>query len=400
MTRKLRIAVDCRIADFKEGTGSAVVSLAKALSESGSPEHTYTFIVRESMRPWISSYISGRCRLHCLPESPLSEAKAILRKFAPLVFVWRELRAKKQHLPVSDGFVESQQFDLVHFPTQIAYLTNLPSIYHPWDLQHLHFPEFFPKAEVINRERLYRAFCNQASCVCVQTEWTKQDILRNYDLPERKIEVIPWGSVFDSYTEPTPQDCNRVKEKFRLPANFFFYPAVTWPHKNHGLILYAMKCLREESGIVARVVFTGAPTAFKSSIDRLARNLEVSDQVSHLGFVSPLELQVIYRSATAMVFPSKFEGFGLPILEAFHARVPVLSSSATTLPEVAQDGALYFDPDSPMQLAEQMRKILDSEELRVSLVRKGGGIAERSSMKRTVARFCELYDRTARRSTT
>ena len=97
------------------------------------------------------------------------------------------------HIPMSDGYVESRQFDVVHFPTQMGYLTGLPTIYQPWDLQHLHHPQFFTPFEFAQRERLYRAFCDQASYVCVQTEWTKQDLISHYPIQADKVVVVCVG---------------------------------------------------------------------------------------------------------------------------------------------------------------------------------------------------------------
>ena len=104
------------------------------------------------------------------------------------------------------------------------------------------------------------------------------------------------------------------------------------------------------------------------SLETLAIDLNVSQQVHYLGFVTTQELQSIFDAATAMIYPSKFEGFGLPIIEAFHARLPVLCSNASVLPEVAGDGALYFTPGCPKELAGLMLRILRDPELRRSLV--------------------------------
>jgi glycosyltransferase involved in cell wall biosynthesis len=130
-------------------------------------------------------------------------------------------------------------------------------------------------------------------------------------------------------------------------------------------------------------------------VDKLARDLGVFEQIHFLGFLAPEELQVVFRAATAMVFASKFEGFGLPILEAFHARLPVLSSNATTLPEVAGDAALYFDPDSPAELASLMKMILDTPEVREELMKKGTLVLSQHSIDETATDFQALYERTA-----
>jgi glycosyltransferase involved in cell wall biosynthesis len=401
MDHKLRIAVDCRIATSQQGVGTAVLTLAKALSDSKVAGQEYSFIVRENLKDWLAPYVYGPCKLAVIPASRLSILKTALRPIAPLRFIWHKLRdgiayiPVSAHIPVSDGYVESQKFDLVHFPDPRAYLTDLPSIYQPWDLQHLHYPQFFSKTAFELREKLYRAFCDRASYVCVQAEWTKQDVIKHYGLPADKVVVIPWGSVFDAYKTPSVESMHATIEKYALPKHFFFYPAVTWPHKNHEAIFRALHILKSEHGIAPHVYFTGLSTKNRPVLDRLARDLGVFEQVHFLGFLTPEELQAVFSAATAMVFASKFEGFGLPILEAFHARLPVLSSNATVLPEVAGDAALYFDPDSPAELAALMKTILDTPEVREELIRKGTLALSQHSINDTAADFQALYERTA-----
>lgn len=400
MGGKLRIAIDCRIADSRQGVGTAVIALAKALSDSNVTDQEYIFIVRENMRDWLAPYVYGSCRLACIPGSKYSAVKAVFRRItplrwiAPLRFIWGKLRGPIR-VPVSDGYVESRQFDVVHFPHQEAYLTELPSIYQPWDLQHLHYPHFFSKTEYDLREGFYRAFCARASYVCVQAEWTKKDLIDNYGIAAEKVVVVPWGAVFDAYKAPSAEATRATVEKYDLPSHFFFYPAVTWPHKNHEVILRALHILKFNHGVVPQVYFTGSSTEHRPVLDKLARDLGVFEQVHFLGFLSSEELQAVFSSATAMIFASRFEGFGLPILEAFHAGLPVLSSNATTLPEVARDAALYFAPDSPGELATLMKRILSTPELRRDLVKKGTLVLSQYSIKDTVANFQALYERTA-----
>jgi glycosyltransferase involved in cell wall biosynthesis len=395
INRKLRIAVDCRIENSQQGVGSAVIALAKALSDSKATNQEYVFLVRQDMLDWLAPYVYGPCRLVGIPASKSSRIKAALRWIAPLRFLWRKLRGGREQIPVSDGYVEAQQFDVVHFPTQMAYLTSLPSIYQPWDLQHLHYPEFFSKSEFSLRESLYRIFCNRASYVSVQAEWTKQDVIKHYGLPADKVVVIPWGSVFDAYKTVSAGSIHATVEKYSLPAQFFFYPAVTWPHKNHDAILNALHILKNKHGVTPHVYFTGSTWGQRPALDKLAKDLGVFEQVHFLGFLTHEELQAVFSTATAMVFPSKFEGFGLPILEAFHARLPVLSSNATTLPEVAGDAALYFNPDSYAELASLMKKILDTPELREELIQKGTLVLSQYSIADTVVSFQALYERTS-----
>lgn len=392
---KLRIALDCSSLDAKQGIGTAVLALANALSESEVADQEYTFIVPEDLHEWLEPHIFGPCQLMCTPASRLSGLKKSLRAIAPLRSVLAGVRRRILSTPVSPGYVEYQEFDLVHFPTQAAYLTHLPSIFQPWDLQHLHYPQFFSRTEFALRERRYRAYCAQAEFVCVQTEWTRQDVIQKYGISPEKVVLIRWGSVFDAYAPPTTLAMNNAVQKYHLPKQFFFYPAVTWAHKNHESIIRALHLVKKEQGTCPDVYFTGASTEFRGQLDDIARELGVLGQLHYLGFVTPDELQSVFASATAMVFPSKFEGFGLPILEAFHARLPVLSSNATVLPEVAQDGAAYFNPDSPAELAALMIRCLDDLDFRESLIEKGSAVLPKFSIMNTAAKFHALYARTA-----
>ena len=394
-SRKLRIAIDCQITDAQQGIGTAFLALANALSQSQRNDQEYTFLVRREIRDWLLPYIFGPCRLQVIGGPQFPKLRRAVRSIAPIRFLWSKLRSRTFTVPASDGSLESGTFDLVHFPTQLGYLTNLPSIYQPWDLQHLHYPQFFSKAGFNNREKLYRALCKQAAFVCVQTEWTKQDVMQNYAIAPEKVVVIRWGSVFDAYVAPSDDAKQGTLRKYGLPKQFFFYPAVTWPHKNHECIIRALEILKRDSGRASHVYFTGGTTEFRSKLDDLARELRVADQLHYLGFVTPEELQAISASATAMIFPSRFEGFGLPILEAFQARVPVLCSKASVLPEVAQDGAAYFDPESPAELAPLMLKALDDSSFRKTLIEKGTETLSKYSMKDTAANFQALYARTA-----
>jgi len=393
--RKLRIAIDCRIGDSHLGIGTAVLALAKALSDSKIAEQEYTFIVREDMRDWLDPYIYGPCRLAGIPESGLSILKKTLRGIAPLRFLWHRAHRTLAHVPVSDGYVESHNFDLVHFPTPLGYLTDLPSIYQPWDLQHLHYPQFFSQTEFDQRERHYRSLCERATWVCVQSEWTRRDIMERYELATERMIVIPWGSVFDAYKAPSLEAIRATAAKYRLPDQFFFYPAATWPHKNHEVIFRALHILKGDRDMAPHVYFSGSSKGHREALDKLAVELGIEEQVHFLGFLTPEELQAVFSSATAMVFASKFEGFGLPILEAFHARLPLICSNATTLPEVARDAALYFDPDSPEELASLMRSTLDTPEIRDNLIRKGTRVLSQHTIDDTAADFQALYERTA-----
>jgi glycosyltransferase involved in cell wall biosynthesis len=387
---KLRIAIDCRISDFHQGIGTAIQALAKAFSESAIDDQEYTFIVHEKMHHHLAPFTWGPCSVTSFPTPPPPRLKMVMQAMPMLRPLRESFRRYSTGVPVSDGNVERCSFDLVHFPTQIAYRTSLPSIYQPHDLQHLHFPQYFAKGEFLQRDVWYRVFCEQAAYVCVQTEWTKADLVKSYNLPPDKIAVIPWGVAIDPGTS-TSTTATSVVDKYKLPQTFFFYPAVTWPHKNHLIILNALKILRDEKGLRPTLVCTGSITEFHKTLEQAAKGNGLTQQVRYLGFIPAEDLQGLYEAASAMVYPSRFEGFGLPILEAYQAGTPVLCSGSSVLPEVAQDGALYFDPDDPAELSSLMLRILESPQTRRDLMQAGLQVVSQYSFEATAKHFQSLY---------
>lgn len=391
-SRALRVAIDCRIPEARQGHGAAIRYLACALSSLHDASQKYTFLVREDLRDWMTPYLSGPCDLAVVPGTSTPAWKRAIHSSPLLGKLGKYLPRPIPPVPLSDGYVERQGFDLVHFPTQQAYFTSLPSVYQPWDLQHVHYPQFFSARDLAIRDLWYRAFCRQARAVCVQAEWTRNDLIASYAVPAHKIAVVPWGSPFGAYTAPSAEVRHAARQKFQLPKQFLIYPAVTWPHKNHAVLLRALALLKDKYQCKVPLFLTGAATPAQAELKQLTLSLGIAEQVRWLDFVSSDELQSLFATATALVFPSLFEGFGLPILEAFQSRLPVLSSNATVLPEIAQDGALYFDPTSAQSLATQILKVLNSTELRQELQAKGAEILKQFTMRRTAKALHQLYE--------
>ncbi len=390
---KLRVAIECRIGDVRQGIGTTLISLARSLSELGSADQEYSFFVSDDLAEWLAPHVFGASRL--VVRSTLSGPlwKRSLRELGPVRRVSRWLRGNRLTIPISDGFLEDQGFHVVHFPTQVAYRTSVPSIYQPWDLQHVHHPEFFSTWDVALRETYYRAYCEQAACVCVSSEWTRNDLIQCYGLHAEKITVIRWGSMFAQAESPMPATVAETASRLNLPPHYFFYPAATWPHKNHRLLLYALHALKTKRGVQVALCLTGAKGSEHDALIQLGRELGVDGLVRELGFVSAEDLRCIYTGAAAMVFPSRFEGYGLPILEAFQTGTPVLCSRSTVLPETAEDGAAYFDADSADELAELMARILDEPEFGRHLVERGSAVLARSTMENTVRSLQQIYRR-------
>jgi glycosyltransferase involved in cell wall biosynthesis len=406
--RPLRVVIDARLASGTlGGVEQFIIGLADGLSQLNDGPEEFLFLTYAGRDAWLKPYIGGSCRI--IHGTAATRQPAWTRALKLLPFV-RPLARKllspvlarrapaRLPLPRSDGMVERAGVDLIHFPTQSAFLTEVPSIYHPWDLQHLHLPQYFTPEVVAAREHAYRAFCAQARMVCVATTWQRRDMIEQYGLPEEKVQVVAAAPVLSAYPSPSVEDLREAARKFGLPPSFIFYPAQTWAHKNHLGLLDALALLRQREGLRVPLVSSGKLNDFHPEIERRARELGLDDGVRFLGFVSPLELQCLYRLARAMIFPTFFEGFGLPVLEAFLAGVPVACSNVTSLPEQAGDAALIFDPRSPAEIADAVRRLWTDDQLCLSLVARGHERARLFTWHHTARLFRAHYRRLANRT--
>ena len=296
----------------------------------------------------------------------------------------------------SDGTVERAGVDVIHLPIQDGFTTSVPSLYQPHDLLHLHLPELFSKWEWRRRETVYRTHSARAETVIAMTSWGKRDLVERYELPPEKVAVVPWGSVLWEYPEPSESDLREIRDRLALPGAFALYPAQTWPHKNHERLLEALALLRDHDGIRVSLVCPGRQNNHFRQIRRRVAELDLEEQALFPGFVSPLELRALYELALSLVFPSRFEGWGLPICEAFSAGVPVASSNATSLPDLVGNAGLLFDPDDTEQIADAVRRLWTDEGLRADLAQRGRERGKLFDFDRTARLLRAHYRRVGR----
>jgi glycosyltransferase involved in cell wall biosynthesis len=285
----------------------------------------------------------------------------------------------------------------MHLISQAGFFTDVPTIYHPHDLQHVHLPQYFTRAEIKWREVYYRGLCAQAEMVAVSSKWTKNDLIENFGLPSTKISVIPLAPLLTEYPTPTAGDLATTRARFDLPDAFAFYPAKTWPHKNHMKLLEALALLRR-GGLTVPFVSCGQRLSFLAKLERRAQQLGIADQVIFLGHVTPLELQSLYRLSRCVVIPTKFEAASFPLWEAFVAGIPAACSTVTSLPEQAGDAALLFDPDRSEEIAKAVRSLWIDETLRHTLAERAHRKVSELSWDRTARTFRAYYRRIAGRA--
>jgi glycosyltransferase involved in cell wall biosynthesis len=259
----------------------------------------------------------------------------------------------------------------MHFTLQAGFLTAVPSIYVPHDLQHFHHPEFFSPLDLRWRACLYGPLAQQARAVVALSRWGKLDLVRHLALSPAKVRVIGWAPPIDAYEAPGESELAGARRRLGLPERFVLYPAQTWRHKNHERLLDALAFLRDRHGLTVPAVFSGRLNDYYAVIRRRVRSLRLEDQVKFLGYVAPADVQCLYRTATALIFPSEFEGFGMPVVEAFRAGLAVACSEVTSLAELAGGAALLFNPVRVDEVADAIRRLWTDGALRATLASRG-----------------------------
>ena len=190
--------------------------------------------------------------------------------------------------------------------------------------------------------------------------------------------------------------------KFRLKEQrYFVYPANFWRHKNHEMLLTAFTMARADKlPPDIKLVCTGSPDARMTEVTDAAKGLGLTDSVIFPGFLADIEFAALLRASAGVVFPSLYEGFGMPVIEAMAAGSPVACSNCASLPEIAGDAALLFDPRKPTSIAEAMVRLATDEELRADLIAKGLQQADQFSQVEQMAReYWAVFEHAARRKT-
>ena len=284
---------------------------------------------------------------------------------------------------------------------------RLPFVVPIFDLNHRlqpDFPEVSAYGEANGREHLYINTCRFATFVLVDSEVGKSDVLRFYGdyIDEDRVRILPYYPPIKDRPLPGPQELARVRAKYNLPKRYFFYPAQFWPHKNHALIVQAIKLLADQTGEVVPVVFCGAywtyimASNFKEVMAQAA-NLGVGDRVRYLGSVPDEDMAALYTLSAGLVMPTFFGPTNIPPIEAWHFGRPVITSDIRGLREQNGDAGLLVDPRSPQALAEAMKRLWLDEAFSAEMVARGKRRLESYSWKAFLDSVAEILSEAAER---
>jgi len=284
--------------------------------------------------------------------------------------------------------------DLFHAPHYVLPpLTPCKSVVTIHDCIHLRFPQYLPNrlAYGYARASLWVA-THRASRVLTVSEASKRDILRYFNVPESKIDVI-YNAIDEEFgARPDDEEIGRVRERYQLHDPFVLYAGNIKPHKNLERLIEAFYTLRKNGFEHVKLLIIGDEISKYPTLRRAVHRHKLHQHVRFLGFVSDKTLACLYRLATVFVFPSLYEGFGLPPLEAMASGTPVITSNQSSLPEIMGDAALFVDPYEPDAIFEAMRRVLTEPELARSLSERGLARVGQFSWDRSVRRVRAIYD--------
>jgi glycosyltransferase involved in cell wall biosynthesis len=266
--------------------------------------------------------------------------------------------------------------DLVFCPFTAPFYFDpkIPLISIVHDLQYLEYPSFFESQQQSFRHQHFLDACRLADRVICVSEFVRQTVLTNSQVPPERVQTIHSALVHDLHADPLPGEiANRVLDDLGIRSRrFLLYPANPWPHKNHRALIEAFGLhLRASAGSDLALVCTGAPGPAMDELTTLASATLPSGSFAFAGYLPEREFVGLLQSCRALIFPSLYEGFGLPILEAMACDRPVLCSNVTSLPEVAGDAAVLFDPRDPLGMANAIGRLESDPALVAGLVQRG-----------------------------
>ena len=258
------------------------------------------------------------------------------------------------------------------------------------DLLYLMVPEAHFGLRGLGMRVLVPAAARRSDRVIAISKSTRDDVVSRLHVPPDRIDVVPQGVGVSIGQEAVPED--QIRGRFELGDRRLLLSVSTKrAHKNLGRLLEAHALIPADERPL--LVLPGYPTPHEAELRQQARDLGIADDVRFLGWLAPAELEGLYAAAECFVFTSRYEGFGMTVLEAMARGVPVACSRASSIPEVAGDAALLFDPDSVEEISAAIRSMLRDAALRDRLADAGRRRAAEFSWERTAAGTVETYGR-------
>jgi len=355
------------------GLGNYSRTLIKSLNEFY-PENNYSLYTTRRSDNDFEKQISKFNNIHVHEPQHFLDKKLRSR--------WRSYGItnllKEQSINVYHGLSNELPFNINEFKGK-----KIVTIH---DLIFIRFPKLYPYLDRKIYNKKFRHACDVADTIIAISEETKRDIEKYYFIPENKIKVIYQSCDEAFYRTLSSDEKERISGIYKLPQKYLLYVGTIEERKNLMAICEALKQVHD----IPLLVIGKKKSYFHKVTDFLEKN-NLKDRVIFLDNVSNDHLPVIYQKAEIFIFPSFFEGFGIPIIEALTSKTPVITTKGGCFPEAGGPDSIYIDPLNENELAEKINDLLASESLRNQIVEKGFQFAQKFHPKNITAQVMEIY---------
>ncbi|OGV25824.1 MAG: hypothetical protein A3F18_06110 [Legionellales bacterium RIFCSPHIGHO2_12_FULL_37_14] len=290
-------------------------------------------------------------------------------------------------------FMYKKKLDLLFCPFTAPNVatSKVPTICLIYDLQYKTYPEFFSPAECAQRDANFLAAVKKADFLVTISEYTRKTVLEHARVDENKVKTIYiQGNRLANYFNKSEEEELILAKYTLIKGQYLFYPANYWQHKNHGR-LFAAFALAFQKGLGKHIklICTGS---LKVNFNEDLKKLNLKQNVILAGYVSEYDLSIILKNSLALVFPSLYEGFGIPVIEAMRSKIPVACSNVTALPEVVGQAAMLFNPHDIDSIAASIVNISQDNKERQRLIKEGVlQSAKFSNPSKMAAEYLEIF---------
>ncbi|NLL77152.1 MAG: glycosyltransferase family 4 protein [Clostridiales bacterium] len=258
----------------------------------------------------------------------------------------------------SNSVLKKNNVDVLYCPFSAATYKEkgIPTVSTILDIQHEYYPQFFEPQELAHRRKFYHSIVKKVERVVCISDYTKETFCEKYKFPLDRAQTI-YIAIQNRFFK---QD-DKVLDKLNLRGQeYIVYPANFWEHKNHKLLLNAFAMYRYENKYL-KLVLTGNPLEQSTYYNNLLKAMKIDECTVITGYVTDEELYSILKNAKGLIYPSLFEGFGIPIVEAMHLHKLIACSNLTSLPEIGCDAIFYFNPKKPDDILAGIRYLAENE---------------------------------------
>jgi len=326
-------------------------------------------------------------RSQALPH--IVEVKARIKRFVPLPYVVFRFLMQK----CFTAGLRRHSVDIYHEPNYLAYRFSGPLVLTVHDASWVRHPETHPKERLDAISRYFQGSLEAASAILTDSEFVKQEIIDLFGVPKETIYPVLLG-VSDNFSPRDPVNCHTfLAEQDLIFGQYVLSVGTLEPRKNIPVLIDAYSLLPADLQQRFPLVLVGMRGWLNSDLEARMKPLVEQGVVRPLGYIADSAMPLIYSGAAAFVFPSLYEGFGLPVLEAMACGTPVIASRTSSLPEVVGNAGLLVDPHDVDALAESLRRVLEDRKLAEGLALQGVQRAAGFSWKRTASETIDVYRR-------